>query len=171
MVFLSNTAFAGKNSAAAENALQLIQEGRKFEKVANYVKSAEYYRIAAEQGNMVAENNLGILYYRGKGVSKDYGTGLYWLKKSEAHGSANAAYSIGRIYEYGLGVAKNIDTAKLWYNKATAKGNTRAKKELERLQYIPSVEEKSTGYTGGYYNGGDDYIESGDSGDEDVVSG
>ena len=160
MVFLSNTAFAGKNSAAAENALQLIQEGRKFEKVANYVKSAEYYRIAAEQGNMVAENNLGILYYRGKGVSKDYGTGLYWLKKSEAHGSANAAYSIGRIYEYGLGVAKNIDTAKLWYNKATAKGNTRAKKELERLQYIPSVEEKSTGYTGGYYNGDESKLET-----------
>ena len=42
-----------------------------------------WLKKAAEQGNMVAQYNLGVCYNNGEGVEKDQEKSNYWLKKAE----------------------------------------------------------------------------------------
>ena len=43
-------------------------------------EAIKWYRLAAEQGNVTAQANLGDMYYYGQGgVSKDYGESLKWF--------------------------------------------------------------------------------------------
>ena len=47
--------------------------------VAQYYKEAmKWYTKAAEQGNAVAQNNLGFMYDNGKGVAQDYKEAVNW---------------------------------------------------------------------------------------------
>src|SRR6266496_1792319 len=38
----------------------------------NYMEAVKWYRKAAEQGHPIAQNNLGVCYDRGEGVSKSF---------------------------------------------------------------------------------------------------
>ena len=49
-----------------------------------------WYRKAAEQGDVVAQNCLGGCYSIGKGVEQDHKKAVYWLKKSAKQGDSNA---------------------------------------------------------------------------------
>ena len=40
--------------------------------VQDYVEAVKWYRKAAEQGNAEAQYNLGVMYYKGKGIPQDY---------------------------------------------------------------------------------------------------
>ena len=50
----------------------------------------KWYRKAAEQGNTVAQYNIGICYYYGKGTSKDNGSAKFWMKKAAEQGYEDA---------------------------------------------------------------------------------
>jgi TPR repeat protein len=54
--------------------------------VKNYAEAALWFRKAAEQGNAVAQKNLGDLYGIGRGVPQDYITALMWYNLAEAAG-------------------------------------------------------------------------------------
>ena len=45
----------------------------------NYTEAVKWYRRAAEQGNPVAQANLGRLYENGQGVQQDYTLAHMWL--------------------------------------------------------------------------------------------
>ena len=49
-------------------------------------------------------NNLGELYYYGRGVARDYPQARAWYEKAAAADNANAMYSLGWMYEKGSGV-------------------------------------------------------------------
>ncbi len=53
--------------------------------------AAAWYRKAAEQGVVDAQNNLGLMYGRGQGVPQDYVRAHMWLNLAAANGNANAA--------------------------------------------------------------------------------
>jgi TPR repeat protein len=46
-----------------------------------YTQAAFWYRKAAEQGNSVAQDALGDLYYNGQGVPQDYAQAALWYRK------------------------------------------------------------------------------------------
>ncbi len=60
----------------------------------HYKQSANWYQKAAEQGYAKAEFNLGVAYYKGKGVPQDSVTALYWLKKAAAQGYQKAERAV-----------------------------------------------------------------------------
>ena len=77
---------------------------------------------------------LGLCYYNGFGVKKDYIQAVNWYLQSANQGNAYSQNGLAMCYEYGRGVSKSLTKAIEWYQKAASGGNDHAKQALERLQ-------------------------------------
>jgi TPR repeat protein len=49
-----------------------------------------WYRLAAEQGHAHAQGDLGVMYYKGWGVPKDYVLAYMWFILAAAQGDEEA---------------------------------------------------------------------------------
>jgi hypothetical protein len=82
---------------------------------------------------MSAQNKLGIMYQRGRGVEKDEAQAAYWYGKAATQGFAWAQANLGYLYEKGRGVAQDPKLAALWYRKAAKQGHEAAQQRLKKL--------------------------------------
>ena len=64
-------------------------------------------RVIAEEGNDVAAEMMGVIYYKGLGVARSYPSAFEWYKKSADEGNIDAMRSMGILYENGRGVDKS----------------------------------------------------------------
>jgi hypothetical protein len=55
------------------------------------------YRRAAEQGHAPAQDNLGRLYLKGRGVKKDYALAYMWLELAISNGRKSAAKYLNQV--------------------------------------------------------------------------
>lgn len=85
-------------------------------------RGIDYYKDAAEQGNAEAQNSLGLMYYNGEGVEKNYTEAVKWFRKAAELGNPKAQNSLAKCYEHGLGVKINHQEVIKWYNKAAEQG-------------------------------------------------
>jgi TPR repeat protein len=76
--------------------------------------AAKEWKLLAEKGDAKSQTNLGILYFNGKGVLKDYKKAVDLLKSAANQGEAEAQFILGKIYVEGDGVPKSLKTAKIW---------------------------------------------------------
>ena len=53
-------------------------------------EAVRWYRLAAEQGNAIAQSNLGFRYANGEGVPEDDVTAYAWLNIAAAQGQSRA---------------------------------------------------------------------------------
>ena len=83
-----------------------------------------------EQGDVDAQNNLGLCYKNGDGVEKNLELAFYWFQKSAEQGNADAQYQVGYCYENGEGVEKNLELAFHWFQKSVEQGNADAQNYL-----------------------------------------
>ncbi|MGH9508077.1 MAG: sel1 repeat family protein, partial [Terriglobales bacterium] len=79
-------------------------------------------RKAAAQADAKAEFSLGLHYYRGQGVPRDYAKAAYWYAKAAAQSDADAEYFLGALYDSGQGVPQDSARAAYWYARAAARG-------------------------------------------------
>ena len=56
----------------------------------DYVTAAKLMRLSADQGYANAQNNLGVLYFKGQGVTQDYKEAVKWYRLSADQGDADA---------------------------------------------------------------------------------
>ena len=89
----------------------------------NYLEALKWYRMAADQGNTLGQNNLGVMYEHGLGVDKNYVEALKWYRKAADQGYPLAQSNLGFLYQHGLGVEKNYLEALKWYRLAADQGN------------------------------------------------
>src|SRR5674476_487113 len=69
-------------------------------------------RIKAEQGDVEAQNNLGVMYANSKGVAQDDKQAAFWFRKAAEQGYAEAQLILGLMYNEGQGdVAKDYSQA------------------------------------------------------------
>ena len=59
---------------------------------------------AAEEGNVIAQYNLGLRYYLGDDVPQDYGKAVEWWQKAAQQDYADAQFNLGLMYQHGMGV-------------------------------------------------------------------
>lgn len=85
-------------------------------------EAARWFLDAADQGNVPAQSNLGILYERGQGVPQDYAEAAKRYRFAAEQKFDFAQSNLGRLYENGLGVQKNQVIAYALYNLARANG-------------------------------------------------
>ena len=88
-------------------ALQLFAGN--FEKGAEAFESGDcktafkYFKPLAEQGNVTAQFNLGLMYVQGEGVSQNFKKAVYWCQKAAEQGEAEAQFFLGAMYALELG--------------------------------------------------------------------
>jgi len=96
----------------------------------DYAQAAEWFRKAAEQGDVKGQYNLGLFYSDGKGVGQDYAQAAQWFRKAADQGLAQAQNNLGFLYQQGQGVPKDPAQAAQWFRKAADQGYTQAQKNL-----------------------------------------
>ena len=80
----------------------------------DFKTASKEWKPLAEKGDAKAQSNLGILYFNGKGVLKDYSQAVKWLKLAAEQNEPEAQYILGKIYAEGDGVIKSFKNAKHW---------------------------------------------------------
>jgi len=94
------------------------------------VKLFRETKAKADQGNLVAQNSLGLCYYFGRGVAKDYVQAVNLWRKGANQGDAYAQHLLAHRYATGEGVAKDsVQAVNLW-RKSADQGNAKAQFEL-----------------------------------------
>lgn len=90
----------------------------------NDTKAAELFEKAAGTGHRRAQLNIGILYFRGQGVTRDLVQARAWLEKAAANDDPYALYALGRAMDESLPPA-NADSVRAadLYRRAAEKGH------------------------------------------------
>jgi CHAT domain-containing protein/TPR repeat protein len=125
---------------------------------------------AANKGDALAQNLVGILYLNGWGVDQDDQQAIQWFKKS-AEQKFNLAYqNLAASYEQGRGVTQDPAQALVWYERAAEGNNAFAMakvsfflkesdpgrsftyiKRAAELGYVPAIQELGNRFYFGHY--------------------
>ena len=115
-----------EDAGQAARAGEYFKLGESAEEQQKWEEAAEYYRKAAEAGNVNAMFALGVCYAKGQGVLRDDGQSAQWLRKAAELGYVNAMCALGMYYAEGRGVAKDDGQAVQWCRKAAEAGEDTA---------------------------------------------
>ena len=98
----------------------------------------------AEQGDPVAQNELGSRYYAGRGMAKDEAEALRWVRLSAHQGYPPAQYNLGLMYFRNRAMSDGTDhdaEAARWYRLAAEQGYPPAQAGLAYMyEYGAGVE-------------------------------
>ena len=89
----------------------------------NKLKSLEYYRLAAQQGEMDAQVKLGMSLI--DELKPDFAEAFFWFDSAAQQGDGLAQLHTGLCYEYGLGVEADDEAAFNYYQLAEKNENFR----------------------------------------------
>lgn len=87
---------------------------------------------AAENGNAVAADDLGLMYQYGRGVEVDLTTAAQWYLKGAQCGSVDAMRHLAILYEYEL-ETPDYASAMAWFLMAAEHGNVSSMNEVGLL--------------------------------------
>lgn len=90
----------------------------------------------AKQGDAVAQNNLGQMYFSGLGEPQDYAEAARWFERSAKQGNDLGQFNLGKMYCIDKGVSVDEFKVVKWLTLAAEQGNNFAKMELGSLYNI-----------------------------------
>ncbi len=108
---------------AAVPALADFQTGLDAYQKGDYVGAAKEWRPLAEQGDPIAQFNLGLLYLDGHGVPQNPVEAANWFRRAAEQDYTQAQHNLGAMYGSGQGVKRDLIQAYKWLNLCAAKGN------------------------------------------------
>ena len=101
----------------------------------DYATAISLWRPLADQGDTVAEDNLGLMYFRGQVVPQDYAQAFAWWRQAAVQGDAGARRNLGLMYIRGQGVRQSFVEALAWLQPAANQGDAVAQYSLG-LMYV-----------------------------------
>ncbi|MGZ8310999.1 MAG: caspase family protein [Allosphingosinicella sp.] len=104
----------------------------------DYAEAMRLYRVAADQGDPRALNNIGNLHHDGLGVRQDYGKAMRHYRLAADRGVPQAQLNLGMMYSRGSGVAIDHAEAMRWLRLAADQGLPAAQTNIG-TQYITGV--------------------------------
>ena len=128
--FVALALVASLAGLAAAGPAEDVQAAYNAERAEDYVKAVSLYERAAAGNNMFAMNNLGDMYYSGRGVKRSWVDAMKWYRQGADKGNADAQHAVGMMYERGESVKKNATQAAQWYTKAGNQGLSRSQNAL-----------------------------------------
>jgi len=94
-------------------------------------KDLHALQTQANQGDTEAQNRLGELYAKGRGVPQDYAQARAWYEKSASQGHPLAQNNLAELYFAGLGGPPDYVRAYMWVSLAVAHMQGEEKKQAE----------------------------------------
>lgn len=128
-----------------QKANQLLKQGQ-------VVKALPLYLPLAEQGNVDAQFQAGMIYAMGKGIAEDDKQAAGWLGKAAGQGHREAQTKLGFMYATGKGVAQNYNTAVDWFYKAAEQGDVTAQYNLALMYASGQGAAKDNSLAFSWYN-------------------
>src|SRR3954463_7238552 len=99
-----------------------LTEGANAYNARNYALALKEITPLAKAGNADAQHLLGLMYYMGRGVPRDYKQAFTWHHKAALQGKADAQYVVGAMYYTGNAVPQDQKQAVAWFRKAAEQG-------------------------------------------------
>ena len=92
----------------------------------DYNKTVKELKYLAEQGELRAQFDLGVLYDKGEGVPQNNHEAMLWYRRAAEQGEARAQYNLGLMYANGQRIPQDVVEAYYWISLAAARGNAHA---------------------------------------------
>ena len=102
----------------------------------DYGQARCWYRLAAEQGDANAANNLGAMYQHGKGMPANMNEAFRWYCRAAKRGLAIGQWNLAVCLLYGTGTNKDVAEAVEWLQKASRQGHMDAIAQLGTLYQL-----------------------------------
>lgn len=116
--------------------------------------AAEWWKKAAQQGEVSAQHSLGSMYFNGLGVEQDYVKASWWYLKAAEQGDVDDQamiawmYEVGKLTEDSRGIDGVLDddvTAYAWNKIAAGSDNETAKGNLQHMLSMMSSDQITRG--------------------------
>jgi hypothetical protein len=98
----------------------------------DYATAYRLWRPLADEGNDPdAQNQIGVMYDSGQGVSQNYAEAMKWYRLAADQGNPNAQNNLGHMYRNGEGAPQDYVQAHMWFNLAASRIPASEKKERD----------------------------------------
>lgn len=87
-----------------------------------YAEAFRHWKVLADLGHAKSQYNIGNMFEKGRGVTKDYKVAVKWYRLAADQGLAAAQYNLGLCFELGKGVEQNNSVAEEMYSLAAKQG-------------------------------------------------
>ncbi len=92
--------------------------------------SFKEWHAKAEQGDRIAQNNVGDHYVMGWGVERDEKEGIKWYRLSAEQGYSRAQHNLAACLAFGRGTQKSDEEAVKWWRLSAEQGFALAQNSL-----------------------------------------
>ena len=95
--------------------------------------------MAADNGHTASQGNLGIIFLKGMGVSKNLEMAFQYALSAARKGYSKSQFQVARSYFKGVGVPIDLKEAETWFIKAANAGENIYQElaELYTIQCYP----------------------------------
>ena len=94
----------------------------------------DFLEAKAEEGEVWAMKQIGLIYARGDIVEYDVVRSLNWFATAAERGDGDSALILGAVYTRGDLIRPDAEKAEYWLTRANAFGDYRTKRDVERLR-------------------------------------
>jgi TPR repeat protein len=101
----------------------------------NPQKAREWFKRAADQGDLNSQKILGTIYLTGQDVATNIDEAIAWFTKAGEQGDLGVQKLLASIYYNGELVEKNIEEGARWMAMAAEQGDLQAAKALVSIYY------------------------------------
>ena len=99
-----------------------FEDGKDSALSGDYTTAFRLWQPLAEQGNAIAQSELGGMYANGLGVPQNYVQAAKWWRLAAEQGDVEARVDLAVMYDIGLGVPRDRVEAVRWYRLAAEQG-------------------------------------------------
>jgi len=139
-VMTISTSFAG-----FEEALKAYEAG-------DYKTAFDEWLPLAEQNNLAAMRNIGLMYRNGRGVEKDAAKAFSWYARAAELGFDRAQANVASMYMKGEGVQQDYVKAAEWFTRAAQQGHVISQYNLGLMYELGRGVERSQSKALAWYN-------------------
>ena len=105
----------------------------------DYRTALREFTVAAEAGLDLAQFNLAILYFTGRGVEQDLEQAFQWTERAALQGHVEAQANLGSLYLAGDGVSRDVAAAIDWLGRAARAGHASSAYTLADMYFSGSA--------------------------------
>ena len=96
----------------------------------DYAAAMKMIQPLADQGDVRAQFNLGMMNYNGQGVPRNHEEAAKWFRMAAEQSDVESQRRLGFMYANGQGVARDDREAVKWYGRAAEQGDADAQVNL-----------------------------------------